>query len=71
MFDIIIDVLRQYVELFAGLAGDCWTDWVNDPKPYRYCYAGLFGLYLSGWLGAAHRPVSGLGAALYLALYLL
>lgn len=70
MLELILTLAMSLFDLLSQIALDCWSDWIGDPRPYRFCYAGLFALYLAGYFGAGHRHLYGLGAALYLALYL-
>lgn len=70
MLDLVMTALLQFWELCALVAFDCWTDWVNEPKPYRFCYLGLSALYFAGRFGACHTMLHTLGGAVYLALYL-
>ena len=57
------------LEYLFEVALGCVAEWAAM-KPYRFCYAGLFGLYLAEFCGVHDRRLFALGAVLYLALYL-
>ncbi|MCP3970592.1 MAG: hypothetical protein GY717_09810 [Rhodobacteraceae bacterium] len=57
------------LEFLFEVANGCLVEWAGM-KPYRFCYAGLMGLYAAEFCGVHDRRLFGLGAALYLALYL-
>ena len=71
MLELIVMIFWTSLDVGSAILTNCWIDWTQEWKPYRFCYLGLAGLYFAARCGARHDTLYSAGAVVYLALYLL